>query len=135
MMRKTKFGLNIDEVIIVPKKENQENQENQENLNCLDNQIKCSLCEIYNHENLIHYSNCKLKGVKFDRIGRYKDCDNQICIECIKRCEEIKKGNKVVFKYYIFRTKWCKLFNYGPICTRNTEKSFTNASNFTKVSH
>ena len=114
MLRKVKFGLNLGSDIIISKKENKENTTHE-----IDAQIKCSLCEEYNHTDLIYYSNCKLKGVKFEKIGRYKCCDNPICLNCIKRCEEVKVGSEVMFKYKV-RKPYSSRRSFYTICKRGT---------------
>ena len=93
MLRKLKFGLNLNEIIINPlcvkiptKKEE-------------DSIVKCSLCQEWTFNNGIRYSNCKLKGTKKEKIGRYKDCDIPICSNCIEQCKVIRLRNTVRFKY------------------------------------
>ena len=72
---------------------------------------------------MINYSNCILKGIKTQKIGRYKDCDISICIDCKKRCEEIKKGDKVRFNYEVKKgRKFKKYYKTGiiEVCDKKT---------------
>jgi len=98
MFRKTKFGLNLDEIIIEHKKENKEK------IIDVDKQVVCEICQESVDEKNIRYVNCKLEGTKFKKIGRYKYCDKTICRNCIERCEEIKVGSDIMFQYTIKKT-------------------------------
>jgi hypothetical protein len=93
MQRKTKFGVKLNEIIITQKKVKKTYEEDSDNI------IRCQICEEYNVDNGIRYSNCILKGTKKEKIGRYKHCDKAICIHCIKECEKLKVRNTVRFKY------------------------------------
>ena len=93
MLRKTKFGVNYQEIIVSTQKLKDPKKRKPKE------QIVCSICQEYNSESLIKYVNCKLKGTKDKKIGYYKHCDNPICISCIVKCEEKKVGDMVRFKF------------------------------------
>jgi len=114
MLRKIKFGLNLGEVTIKQKqtKKNEHPVKNKENID-----VVCSICQ--EHHRSMFYVNCKLKGVKFEKIGRYKCCDNPICLNCIKRCEEVKVGSEVMFKYKV-RKPYSSRRSFYTICKRGT---------------
>jgi hypothetical protein len=94
-MSKPKFGYNFDEIVIKKKRQGKSQEED------VNNEIVCSICQELINENNIRYVNCKLRGTKKEKIGRYKDCDKAICLECIQRCEEIRVGDTVKFKYIL----------------------------------
>ena len=98
MMRKIKFGLNLGDIVVATKKENNVNKEN---IVKSDNQLVCSICQETNLDKIMCFVNCKLKGIKYEQIGRYKDCDKAMCLKCIEKCEEINVGSEVMFKYTI----------------------------------
>ena len=100
MMRKIKFGLNLGDIVVATKKENNVNKENIVKSNT-DNQLVCSICQETNLDKIMCFVNCKLKGIKYEQIGRYKDCDKTMCLKCIEKCEEINVGSEVMFKYTI----------------------------------
>ena len=113
-MRKTKFGINLDEIII------KSPLDLKKKIIPLYNEVLCSLCQENKPDPCINYVNCKLQGTKDIQIGRYKNNDMPICFECMIRCEKIKKNDTVKF-HYLKKTKkrwncvYIKSFDIGKI--------------------
>ena len=59
----------------------------------------CTQCNKNNTKDQIRFINCKLKGIKKEKIGYYKAEDKAICLCCIKKCKVAKLGDKVQVKY------------------------------------
>ena len=99
-----KFGLNLGEIVLQKKKQKEEKIQDEDNL------IVCEICQEYNIDSMIKYINCKLKGTKNKKIGRYKSNDMAICIHCIQQCEVRKVGDIVGFKYRVKKYHTYKTF-------------------------
>jgi hypothetical protein len=114
-MRKTKFGINLDEIII------KSPLDLKKKIIPLCKEVLCSLCQENKTDPCINYVNCKLQGTKKIQIGRYKGNDLPICSRCIVQCEKVKVKDTVKF-YYLKKTKkrwgrfiYKKSFNVGEV--------------------
>tara|TARA_B100000795_G_C22785678_1_gene434495 strand:+ start:1610 stop:2176 length:567 start_codon:yes stop_codon:yes gene_type:complete len=65
--------------------------------------ITCTRCDKNHTKDQSRFINCRLKGIKKEKIGYYKNEDKAICLDCIKKYKVAKLGDKVMVKYTVFK--------------------------------
>ena len=65
--------------------------------------ITCTRCDKNHTKDQSRFINCRLKGIKIEKIGYYKNEDKAICLCCMEKCKVAEVGDEVRVKYTLFK--------------------------------